>query len=351
MEPRDPRKEPPDPPIAVIGLGAVGSLLAGCLVLAGRTVVAVRRGTADQAERSITLVGPGARRRTVTVPEGDPGAIPSDCRLAILAVKQYDLGAALDALVGRPELTLVTVQNGLGAEEAVLARRPGGGLVAASLTASVERGPGDELHWLRRGGIGLAPVQGPVEAEIGDLGGAFRSGGLPARRYADWQAMKWSKLLGNLVANATSAILDLEPGAVYADPALFGIERAQLAEGLAVMSRLGLRPVGLPGARVDWLVRAFGLPDPLARAILRAVVDRARGGKAPSLRGHVAGGGPGPSEVRWLNGAVAERARALGIAAPVNERLAALVEEVVASPERRSWFRGRPDRLVAALRR
>ncbi len=339
-----------DAPIAVVGLGAVGSLLAAALVLGGRAVVAVRRGRADRTERPIVLVGPGSRRRTVTIEEAGPGAIPATCRLAILAVKQYDLGAALDAVAERPGLTLVTVQNGLGAEEAVLARRPGSGLVAASLTAAVERGPGDEIHWLRRGGIGLAPVEGPVEAGIGELVRAFRAAGLPARRYPDWAAMKWSKLLGNLVANATSAILDLDPAAVYAEPALFEIERAQLAEALAVMARLGLRPVGLPGAAVDWLVRAIELPDPLARAILRAVVGRARGGKSPSLRGHIAGSSPGPSEVGWLNGAVAERARALGLAAPVNRRLAGLVEEIVASPARRSWFRGRPDRLVAALR-
>jgi len=161
--------------------------------------------------------------------------------------------------------------------------------------------------------------------------------------------MKWSKLLGNLLGNATSAILDLDPAGVVADPALFAVERRQLEEALAVMDRLGLRPVGLPGAAVDWLVRLLRLPDPLARPVLRAVVGKARGGKSPSLRGHVAGSAPGPSEVGWLNGAVAERARALGLAAPVNARLADLVEAVVADPARRAWFRGRPDRLLAAL--
>lgn len=336
-------------PIAVVGLGAVGSLLAACLVAAGRPVLAVRRGLPGSGLRSIVLIGPGSTRRAVAVTETTPDAIPDACRVALLAVKQFDLEAALDVLAGRPDLVLVTVQNGLGAEETVLARRSPGGLVAASLTASVERGPDDAIHWLRRGGIGLARVEGPVEAVVDDLVAAFRAGGLPARRYRDWAAMKWSKLLGNLVGNATSAILDLDPAAIYADPRCFAVERAQLEEALAVMARLGLRPVGLPGAPIDWLVRLLRLPAFVAGPILRAVAGSSRGGKVPSLRGHVAGHASGPSEVAWLNGAVVERARMVGLEAPVNRRLEALVEEVLADSQRRAWFRGRPDRLVAAI--
>lgn len=345
----EPSSELRAPPIAVVGFGAVGSLLVGCLAVGGHPVVVVRRTPTGGGTTSLRIVGPRGGQQTVWVEVVRPDAIPAACTVALLAVKQYDLAVAVDALADRPDLVLVTVQNGLGAEETVLDRRPASGLVAGSLTAAVERGPDGALRWLRRGGIGLAPVRGAVEAVVDELAADFRAGGLPSRRCPDWAAMKWSKLLGNLVGNATSAILDLDPAAVYADPALFGVERAQLLEALGVMSRLGLRPVGLPGAAVDWLARVVRLPAPIARPILRAAVAGARGGKAPSLRGHVADGAAGPSEVAWLNGAVAERAQAVGVAAPINRRLATLVEAVVADPETRAWFRGRPDRLLAAL--
>jgi 2-dehydropantoate 2-reductase len=68
----------------------------------------------------------------------------------------------------------------------------------------------------------------------------------------------------------------------------------------------------------------------------------------PSLRLHLRHA-EGPTEVRWLNGAVAEAAARTGIAAPVNGRLAALVDEAAADPERRAWFRGRPGRLLEAI--
>jgi hypothetical protein len=68
------------------------------------------------------------------------------------------------------------------------------------------------------------------------------------------------------------------------------------------------------------------------------------------LRVH-AGAASGPSEVEWLNGAVAREAERLGGVARVNRRLTELLGEVLADPERRAWFRGRPDRLVAEIDR
>jgi len=43
------------------------------------------------------------------------------------------------------------------------------------------------------------------------------------------------------------------------------------------------------------------------------------------------------------------RAAELGLAAPVNAVLARLVAEVMERPDRRAWFRERPDRLLAEL--
>lgn len=172
--------------------------------------------------------------------------------------------------------------------------------------------------------------------------------GLRTATLPDARAMKWSKLVANLVGNATSAILDLDPGEVYADRHLFGVERRQLSEALAVMHALGLRPVALPGADIRLLVLAVRAPAGAAWAVLRRVVGGARGGKMPSLRGHIRAGG-GPSEARWLNGAVADNGRRAGVPTPVNERLAALVDEVASDDARRAWFAGRPDRLLAEI--
>lgn len=336
--------------IAVVGAGAVGCVLAGCLADGGHAVTLVgRAGPERLAAPTLELVGPGQRHRTVEVERRSGTAgLPDDLDAAILAVKRFDLDAATDVLRDVPGIPAVTVQNGIGAEELVAGRRPGAGLIAASLTASVGLGPGGEALWLNRGGIGLARVEGDIHELVASLAEAFVAGGLRAAVYPDAAAMKWSKLLGNLVGNATSALLDLDVSAVYADPALYEIERRQELEALAVMAALRLRPVALPGADVSLLARAFRLPAALGRPVLARILGRARGGKMPSLRIALLRG-PGPTEVAWLNGAVAAAAARTGVEAPVNATLARLVEEAASDPERRAWFRGRPDRLVSAL--
>ncbi len=133
--------------------------------------------------------------------------------------------------------------------------------------------------------------------------------------------MKWSKLIANLVGNATGAILDMDPGAIYRDPAGFDVDRRQLLEARTVMRRLGARPVDLPGAPIRPLLFGLRLPAALGRPVLARAIGGARGGKSPSLRLHVRGGDgfqpqPGPTEVRWLNGAVDREATAFGLGAP-----------------------------------
>jgi 2-dehydropantoate 2-reductase len=230
----------------------------------------------------------------------------------------------------------------------VATARPDAGLIAGSVTVSVERAGDGSVTRLNRGGVGLARVRGDVDGLLADLIAALAAAGLRTTRIDDAAAMKWSKLLANLVGNASSAIVDLPPGELYADPSVFAFERRQLLEALAVMRRLGLSPVALPGADVRLLALGFRLPPVLARPILRGVVGSARGGKDPSLRVH-ARSGVGPSEVDWLNGAVASAAEGLGGVAPVNQKLTSFLHEVLADPARREWFRARPDRLVEAL--
>jgi 2-dehydropantoate 2-reductase len=161
--------------------------------------------------------------------------------------------------------------------------------------------------------------------------------------------MKWSKLLANLVGNATSAILDLDPGTIYADRLGYRVEREQLHEAVSVMRALGLTPVSLPGARTSLLLRGLSLPEALGRPLVARAIAGARGGKSPSLRLHVRGGGGLPTEALWLNGAVAEAGGRSGSPAPVNRALAGLVDEVAADPARAAWFAGRTDRLAAAV--
>lgn len=335
---------------AVVGAGAVGSLLAHSLALAGHDIALVARSHGGPEERRVLVrsdVDGTETAVTVTV-VGTPSMLPEPPDVVIFAVKQFSLAAAVDAWSDHRGIPALTTQNGIGAEEAVTSSRAGTTVLGGSLTASVGLTSSGIVRRYRRGGLGLAVVQGGTEGMLARLCEAFNAGGLQTRPYADAAAMKWSKLVGNLVGNATGALVDLDPGEIYRHPGLFSIERRQLLEAVSVMKALGLPIVSLPGADVRSLARLVALPAPIARPILARVVGAARGGKSPSLREH-ARSGSGPSEVNWLNGAIVRAGRTCAVAMPVNRALVELLAEVGVDPGLRSGLAGSPARVVAAV--
>jgi 2-dehydropantoate 2-reductase len=335
--------------VVVVGGGAVGSFVAALVAGADRRVtLAGRPGTGPQGPSEIVVRNPDGdiRRARVERADGIAGLEPPE--YVVLAVRMPDLAAAVDACRRWPDVPIVTLQNGIGAEDLVLAARPDAPLLAGSLTAPIDRAADGTLEWRKRRGIALSQVRGDTAPVLGAIGGALASGGLPVAVLDSWRAMKWSKLLTNLVANAVPALLDADPAAVYADRRLFAVERAQILETLHVMAALGLVPVRLPGADVRWLALGFRAPTTLASPVMRRVVGGARGGKAPSLLLHLRAGG-GPSESPWLNGGVARTGAASSVATPVNAALAALMDAAAADPSAWDRTRGRPEALLAAI--
>ena len=107
--------------------------------------------------------------------------------------------------------------------------------------------------------------------------------GLKARRYANPDSMKWSKMLTNLLANASSAILDLPPAVIFKHAGLYCLELRMLDEALAVMRALGIPVIDLPGTPVRLLVGLLSvcrIPQPAA---FGEVAGKGRGAKMPSF--------------------------------------------------------------------
>jgi 2-dehydropantoate 2-reductase len=297
----------------------------------------------------LTVIDPAGVARTVAVTEvarpADLGAAPD---VIVVAVKVFNVEAAAESCAVWPDIPTLTVSNGIGAEEIVRRVRPTAPLVAGSVTASVEPAGERTVARQNRGGIAVAPIAGVTDGLRQALVAAFAAAGLRSAQVDDAAAMKWSKLAVNLAGNAACAVVGRTPAVVYADPLGYEVERRQLREAFAVMKLNHHRVVALPGADVRLLELATRLPAAISRPILGRVVGRGRGDKPPSLLIHVRSGS-GPSEVDWLNGAVARAAADLGGDAPVNRRLSELVGEVVADADRRAWFDGRIDRLAAEV--
>lgn len=367
--------------ILVFGAGAIGCFLGHQLVLAGHNVTLVGRpalvtavqkhglclrsrdsGTLRHSPALATPPNPSPSRDlpapdcSVVWPQAATDiaelALPErEWDLVLLTVKVYDTDEACQTLApylpkGTPVLL---VQNGVGGEDLARLALPETPLNSGVLTMSVSvEGVGQIRQETSSGSLNIAPVgRGQLPAAVQDL--VARSG-LRVVVYDDYRAMKWSKLLLNLLANAVPAILDMSPREVYASAPVFTLERRAFVEALGVMRALDLKVVNFPGYPVTLLARAMqSLPDPLLRPLMTRLVASGRGDKKPSLQLDLTRGKQ-QSEVSYLNGAVVEQGARLKVKTPVNQ---AIVETLLGLVEGRlSWdeYRCRPDRLLSAVR-
>ncbi|MDE0197768.1 MAG: ketopantoate reductase family protein [Caldilineaceae bacterium] len=353
--------------ILIVGAGAIGCFVGGKLASAGHAVKLVGRTdtTAALQSRGLELhAADGAVERipSVSAVSSLREAFPGSYDLTILAVKSYDTETVLDELAPAEALlppAILSLQNGVGNEQQIAARFGPQRVLAGTITAPVEvKEPGIVQVTKPTFAVGLADFhedsEGPgsnvLSSLLTPLSSRFSSAGLPATVYNDAHSMKWSKLLMNMIGNATSAILAEPPGVTFAHPRIADLEIDALREALRVMAAAGINPLNVekyPLRTLAPLLR-FG-PRPLLRPALHRVVGGARGGKMPSLFLDLESGKRG-SEVGWYNGAVVRKGVEVGIQTPVNRLLTQTVQKLAAEPQLRAGWRGNFERLAAATR-
>jgi 2-dehydropantoate 2-reductase len=310
--------------VLVFGAGAIGAYIGGNLALHGQRVVFLERPEIAQEIRlkGLRLSQEGREERLPNPQAAGSLAEALDqgpFEAAVFALKSNDTQAALQMMA--PFISrmppILCLQNGVENEPALAAVLGAERVIAGTVTSAIgRRAPGD-ITLERRRGMGLASGS-PLAAR---LAGALNQAGLNAHLYPRPQDMKWSKMLTNLLANASSAILDMTPAEIFAHPGLFSLEIRQLRETLQVMAAQGIRVTDLPGTPVRLL--AFGvryLPEGIARPLLKRAVGSGRGAKMPSFHIDLYSR-RGTSEVDYLNGAVVRFGERLGIATPANRLL------------------------------
>ncbi len=331
----------------VYGAGAVGSFIGGCLALAGNPVVFVGRGSTRRAvidgglqltgDRTSGLIGgPDFFERL------DPVlGLPSP-DVILLTTKAYDLATATEDLArfASHMPPIVGLLNGIGTESYLAAHIGSENVIPASVTTAVQKIQPGTIRVERRRGVGLGAGH-PLSRAIAD---DMQAAGLQPRLYSSPDRMKWSKLITNIVANATCAITGWSPAAVYRHTALARLELKSLREAFQVMRAQGLSPVNLPGVPVALFEPLLVLPDTLVRPAIARYVASGRGAKPPSLHFDI---GRRRSEIGWLNGAVVSWGARLGIATPANDVLTDVMSELVMGEADPAAYHGRPEALLS----
>jgi 2-dehydropantoate 2-reductase len=294
--------------IAVLGSGSIGLYYGAKIASAGEEVHFLLRAGYDEAVRD------GIR---VFSPEGDLHLQPvlahrdtasiGPCDLVIVALKTTQ-NAVLDALIPPllgPDTMLLTLQNGLGSDEALAERfgaeRVLGGLCFVCLT---RRTPAQVDHF-GHGSVSLGEFGRASQPRTARVAEAFRRAGVETRVVENLAAERWKKLVWNIPFNGLAvAGGGIAVDRILADPRLEAEVRALMAEVIAIAAAHG---------------------HPIRADFIDFQIDRTRtmGAYQPSTLVDFLAGREIELDAIWME--PLHRARAVGVPAP---RLEILVEKL-----------------------
>ena len=233
--------------VLVVGCGAMGALLAAHLAAVAQVSVF----DIDTAQVR-AIQADGLRVEGVSALQARVHATSQVADLAgrrfdaiVFLVKSAATAAALRSLApllaepgARP--LLVTLQNGMGNAEVLLA---GSDLPVArgvSMDAARHMGPGRVAHLVRGRCTWIGPVRGTLE-DVRPFAALLQAAGLPCEAIAEPMDAVWSKFVFNAVMNPIGALLMGVNAARYEVPEVRALIDDMAAECRAVVVALGGR--------------------------------------------------------------------------------------------------------------
>ncbi len=342
------------------GAGAIGTYVGGSLALAGHQLVFVEQPTVveELRQRGLRLdLTLDKRRRLKDASRLEPSAfviVPSleealrygPFDVALFALKSFDTPAALEEMKPLAEKIppILCLSNGVSNEPAIAEVLGKDKVIYGTVTSAIgRRGTGDIILERLRG-VGIAKGHPLSEMLNRELNKAY----LHSQLFDDANSMKWSKMLTNLLANPTSAILDMTASEVFANNDLYQLEIEVLRECLAVMDAQGFEVVDLPGTPVSVLAFAPTLPWWLSKPFLARAAGAGRGGKMPSF--HIdLHSGRGKSEVEYLHGAIVRAGEKCGVPTPVNKALTEILVALTNQEIPLDEFAHKPEKLLEKI--
>ena len=301
--------------VVVAGAGSIGSLLAAHLARVAEVTVLTRREehAAALRERGLRVSG----RSDFTARLGataDPAALPAEAGLAILACKSIDLEPLAARLEGvLPGATVMTIQNGFGAEE-IVAAHGDWPLLSAVTFMSGTRHDDAHVEYVLDTATWIGPYRGTTEEDARGVAGLIEAGGLKAEAFPDLRPAQWSKLVFNATVNGVAALTGLPHDFHFArtdQPSDLGhLVHELVDEGKAVAAAAGVELHDDP-----WEMN---------------VLATRRGHRHfPSMLEDVEAGRP--TEVELINGALVREAGRHGVPVPLQTAVYRLVKAREAS--------------------
>lgn len=312
--------------IAVIGAGAIGSLVAGYLKLKDEDVTLIGRPEAVNAiiEHGLQISGV---RGDFKVPIEASELLISTPDIAIIATKTQDIeGALKDNLFFLKDSVILTTQNGVQADYIVAKHIPKENIISSIVMfGATYLEPGKVVHnfegsWI----MGSIFRHAPGERIIMDS--IVFDKVFPTLISEDILGMKYLKIFVN-ANNCIPAILGVSMQEAFSDLEISSISQDIWKEGFDIICKAGINLVSLPGFPLENVTKMVCMPgfeaakifsgtmtklskDPLYGSILQSIKRGRR------------------SEIDYINGEFLRLAQEHGLAAPLNKKLVDMVHEV-----------------------
>jgi 2-dehydropantoate 2-reductase len=300
--------------VCVAGVGVIGSLFAAYLARVAEVAALTRREEQARAlnEEGLRVSGRGDFVSRVTAAT-TPDALPEP-ELVIVASKGGDVDRIAAGLEGRwPGAIVMTVQNGIGADE-IVGRHGSWRLLSSVTFMSGTKHSDTHVEYVLDTATWIGPARAATPADARRVAALIESSGLKAEAFDDVRPAQWSKLIFNATVNTVAALTGLRHEAPFAaldDPRDLGhLVKALMDEGKAVAAAAGVE--------LD--------EDPWQMNVLATQ----RGHRhAPSMLEDVLA--QRPTEVDMITGSLVREAHRLGVPVPLHETMYRLIKAKEAS--------------------
>jgi 2-dehydropantoate 2-reductase len=294
--------------VCVIGAGAIGSLFAAHLAKVVDVLVLTRRNEHAQElnDRGLKVSGRHDFTARVTA-AAHPDELP-EFDVGIIATKANGVEDAAASLAGRfPAATIMTVQNGLGAEE-IVHSHGAWPLISAVTFMSGTKHSDTHVEYILDTPTWLGPYGATPFDRVEELARLLVESGLEAEALPDLRPAQWSKLIFNATVNGVAALTGLPHDAHFA------AEGAESDLGRLVHALVD------EGKRVAMAEGVVLHDDPWEMNVLATKRGSAH---YPSMLEDVEA--RRPTEVELINGALVREAERHGVDAPLQNAVYRLV--------------------------
>ncbi|MGB3718583.1 MAG: 2-dehydropantoate 2-reductase [Proteobacteria bacterium] len=297
--------------IAIIGVGAMGSVYAALLASGGHEVWAVdvwKEHIDAIREKGLRVEGASGDRTVRINATTNPDDV-RDADLVIIATKHDGVVDAAQAAlrIAKDDAPILTIQNGLGSADAVAeivgSKRIMLGVVGG-FGASI-KAPG-HAHHNGMEFVRLGEMNGGLTPRLQAVAEAWRAGGFKVLTFSDIHKMVWEKLICNVTYSGPCALTGLRVGEAQENPNAWSICAACANEAYQVARAKGI---------------ALDFDDPIA--YVRAFGQKIRNARPSMLLDHLAGR---RAEIDNINGAIPREGAKVGVATPVNSIVVALLK-------------------------